>query len=194
MAHKKSYADLLNRASEYRGKVINETIYLEKTIDTYIATYFCDDKLRMSEMHFLFLGDNRMTFESKKQIFDYLCKKHDLEWYKSYQSKRKIKIGKDTIQMIIDLDYIIQERNVLAHCFLDTSLEAKTRIDGKLTFLRFKNDKKPFEYTGAKYLELMTTIYNVTNHIIDKLNKVSKSAYHPLNVNLKDNESSSPIF
>ena len=160
--------DIFQVAAEYRGSIINETIWLEKRMDDYIAYYFCDDVNRTQEMHLLFWGDNRMSFEGKKQIFDYIARKHDLDWYKQYISLRSAPVKKGSISMNNDLCYIMEQRNILAHCVLDLRKDARNKEKGTVSFLRFKNEEKRFEFTVEIFNEIRMTLINLSSYFIER--------------------------
>jgi len=156
-------------AAKYRGEVINETIWIEKSVDVYIAKYFCKNEAIGKEMHLMILGDNRMTFENKKQVFDFLAKKHEMDWYQSYNSIRDNSRKKNRVPLAGDLDYIIGERNVLAHCMLDVSKEALELGDGTIRFRRFKNDYQAFDFNEEKLNLIHKILYDIGTFFKNKL-------------------------
>lgn len=160
--------DLYKEAAKYRGEIINETIWLEKRMDDYIAYYFCDDTDRNREMHLLFLGDNRMSFEGKKQIFDFIARTHDIEWYQSYKSRRSTSVKKGSIAMNNDMCYIMEKRNLLAHCVLDSSESARAKDIGVVSFVRYKNEEKKFEFTESIFREIREVLYDLSFYFINK--------------------------
>lgn len=165
----KNYPELLSIASKFRGEIINETIWIEKCIDIYLATYFCNNEFKKLEMHLLIFGDNRMSFENKKQAFDYLAKKTDLEWYKSYISTRDDSRKKGRIPLASDLDYIILNRNILAHCMLDLSKSNRETNDDIFTLIRFKNDKQHHMFTPELLKQLHNILRDITEFFVKKL-------------------------
>ncbi len=148
------YSLITETAIEYRGKIIHEACYLEKMIDTYIAMYFCEENpLKISDMQLLILGDNRMNFESKRQIFDFISKNYDQNWYYQYKNISK------------DLQDIIEHRNVLAHCLLDTSEDSKNFQEGVIRFIRFKNNVDYKVYTVDTLFDLWDKIGKCIKHL-----------------------------
>lgn len=149
----------LNQLSEkYRGEILNEISWLEKLIDTYIASHFTKgDEQLIVEMQLLLFGDNRMTFENKKQVFQWIAENKDHDWYYSYRSMQDREFKTKDFEMNADLDYVIQNRNIFAHCLLDDSKKAQLD-DDNLTFFRFKNDVKRFSFDDKSYRTLLSTI------------------------------------
>ena len=144
---------------------------LEKFIDLYITDYFTNsDEHKSFEMQLLIVGDNRISFESKRQIFHFLAEKYDKEWYTSYKSVKYSVVKKDVVVMNKDLVYIIEQRNVLAHRILDTSPEALADDKG-IYFLTFKNELAEIYFTEKTFIELKVMIGNITKHLSKKFKK-----------------------
>lgn len=166
--HMRSTTEIYELAAKYRGNVLNEMSYLEKLIEVYIADYFTNGNLNKSnDMHLLILGDNRISYESKRQIFNEIAVKNNYEWYISYtgiKNHPKPTKSKPSIGMNKDLIHVIEQRNLLAHCIVDTSDKARNE-NNKISFLRFKNDIQSFDFDNNSYSELMFIIKDLTKHL-----------------------------
>lgn len=160
-----NFYSLLDKANHLRGGVMGDLILIEKLIDGYIADHFCSSHLMAKEMHLLILGDNRMSFESKKQVFQQIVIKHDLHWSKSYHSYRNDDRKKGRVPLFGDLDYVITKRNILAHCWLDTSVINEPLKAEKLVFVRFKNDIEEFDFSEKMIEELNQILYTIADFI-----------------------------
>jgi len=143
---------------------------LEKFIDVYITDYFTNsDEDKSYEMELLILGDNRISFENKRQIFHFLAEKYDNAWYTSYKSIRYLSSKKNSIPMNKDLIYIIEQRNVLAHRVLNMDEVALSDDEG-ITFLTFKNELSGVRFTEQTFMELKEMIQKLTKYFFGKRN------------------------
>lgn len=159
----------------FRGIIISDVIWFEKVLDTYIATYFCDDKKRIREMHYLFLGDNRINLESKKQIFVYLAENNDTVWYRSYVSPRQSN-GKMPNSLNSDLTFLIEQRNILAHLLVDVH---KSDED-TLYFIKFKNERKHIKFDRDDFGLLRTLINELNIFFLSRLHWLVGSPMNPI--------------
>ncbi|NOW97959.1 hypothetical protein [Mucilaginibacter sp. SG564] len=156
-------------AAKYRGNIINEMTWMEKFVDSYITNYFTSDETKVVDMHLLFLGDNRISFDAKRQIFIHLAMKYDLLWYNEYKSFRVHPEPKKFYSMNNDLDYLTQQRNILAHRIVDTTEDG--RLDNeKISFLSFKNEAKTIPFSEETYIEMMFTIRDLTKYLVKRVN------------------------
>jgi len=125
---KHKYQDLTHRAYTLRGMIINEAIFLERMIDGYLADYFCKDDTTNKELKLLLLSTDRIVFESKRAIFQQLINTHNKEFAKKHPT------------IFSDIQYIIEQRNFVAHHILDTSTEGIELIDkNSFRLLKYKN-------------------------------------------------------
>lgn len=181
-----TYQDLMRQAAEYRGQIINEVIWIEKMVDIYISSHFCKrDKSLMEEMHILLLGDNRIAFDNKRQIFHAIAMKHDDKWYDSYKDNSGLpkEVKTKTAGAFNNaLCYLIEQRNVLAHCLLDTTKEAKYREDEKIKFFRFKNEISEFEFTPELLSGIHMLILDMNVFLGKRIGSFRDSPSNPFSV------------
>ncbi|SFA58530.1 hypothetical protein SAMN04488511_11991 [Pedobacter suwonensis] len=160
------FKDLHEKASWLRGEFLNRFSWLEKCIDNYIAKHFAgDDVQKQIDMHLLFLGDNRVTMDNKKQIFHFLAESYDLEWYKSYKSEIfEIPSKKRAIAMNRDLTELIVVRNIFAHRIVELNPE-EGKKNGYVGFATYKN-YKDVTYIGDEYfLRMINAMYSITDYV-----------------------------
>lgn len=161
-------------ASKYRGNILNELSWLEKLLDTYLTNYFTGgDEKKSLDMQLLVWGDSRIAFDNKRQIFHAIAFDTDFEWYLSYKSiKTHVPYTKknNSIAMNKDLVFAIEQRNILAHCIIDTSDEAR-KDNSRLRFMRFKNDVQYFDFNDNSYSELMFIIKDLSNYFYKRISK-----------------------
>jgi hypothetical protein len=168
-------SEMYKIAAKYRGEVLNEVAWMEKFLDEYIAKYFTSGNQKLlSEMHLLFLGDNRVTLENKRQIFYYIADNNDKTWYDEYESARTLsdkkgKPEKPTLNK--DLVWIIEARNVLAHRIVDTTEEGIHDND-KISFLAYKNEMTKYPMSSSDFGELMFTIKRITAFLHQRTSKM----------------------
>ncbi|WDF55205.1 hypothetical protein [Mucilaginibacter sp. KACC 22063] len=158
---------MIETSIRYRGSVLHDVAWLEKLIDNFIIYHFTTDELKIIEMQLLLFGDNRLNLENKRQIFDYIAIKHHADWYNSYAPIR-IKDYKKSVPMNNDIIWIIEERNKFAHLVLDTT-DLGIKFEGEIGFLRYKNATERYSYNEKAFRELMFTIKNVADYLVEKL-------------------------
>lgn len=162
--------ELYEVASKYRGDFLNEVSWMEKFLDTYIAKHFVgDDEQKEMDMHFLFLGDGRVSLENKRQIFHEIAIKTDKEWYASYKPVFS-ELKKDVIPMNKELTEIIKMRNILAHRIVDTTNEGRLN-DEVISFLTYKNTFKKETLSYNDFAGYIFAIKAITQHLINRFKK-----------------------
>jgi hypothetical protein len=161
---------LQERAIRYRGAIIHFAISLELAISSYISMYFCGkDAKRMEEMISLVFADDKMTLNSKAQIFYYIASTYDEEWYSSYKSCRKPSQKRNSpITINNDLVYVIEERNVMTHRVFDNG-EVYPDDENIVRFAKTKNIIEPIDYDDKKYIEVLIVIKNLTVYISNRV-------------------------
>ena len=159
---------IIETAIRYRGSVINDVAWLEKLIDNFIIFHFTKEETKIIEMQLLLFGDNRLIFENKRQIFDYIAMKHHYDWYLGYETIREGLPKSKSIAMNKDLVWVIEERNKFTHLLLDSTEAGRNKVD-TIGFLKFKNSPEVFEYKETQFKELMFVIYNLSNYIGKKI-------------------------
>jgi len=166
--------NISEKAERYRGLIIHATITMEKAMDTYISNYFCSDKTKTQEMHYLFLGDNRINLENKRQIFIWLAKNHDQDLLKKYVSIRGEMNKNNSLDK--DMIFVIEQRNIFAHLLVDVYKSE----DDILHFVKFKNSRKTFGFTDIDFLQLQQVITDISVLIFGRLNWLTDSLGSPL--------------
>ncbi|WP_183558801.1 hypothetical protein [Mucilaginibacter sp. SP1R1] len=150
------------QAIAWRGKIIHETISLEKFIDLYIARYFCgNNEKKVKDLHLFFLGDNRTSFGGKCEVFKHIAETHDTDWYLKYKSVKKT--------MYQDLEDIIASRNVLAHRLLDTGDDTLANYPESMVFKKYNLKYKYEDYTEKDMNTLMSKIEGISVYLISRL-------------------------
>lgn len=148
----------------YRGQIIGDLIYLERQIDEFISKYLCDTEEKQKEIFELILANERMSFNSKIQVFEFLCKKHEKDFYNSNPDIFK------------DIKVLNDERNIVAHYFLDTSENGKRGFleNEKIGFIKFRNSTETLWRTNEDYLKyhglLEKYIRTMENFFLEKGN------------------------
>jgi hypothetical protein len=121
----------------WRGLIIGDTITLERNMDTFISEHFCKTKTLAKELEDTLLSTKLVTYDSKKQVFCFIMKKHHPDWCKKFPDINK------------ELQTIGEQRNIFAHYMLDTRPIGVKEFasNKKLGFVEIKNDVKPVYYT-----------------------------------------------
>ncbi len=113
----------------YRGQIISDLIHLERLIDESISRHFCTDTDKQKEFFELIIANERMTLNSKIQVFEFIFKKHHIDLIKSVP------------EIFSNLKSLNEERNIVAHYLLDTSEEGRKAFNdfAKIGFVKFRN-------------------------------------------------------
>lgn len=152
-AFRKKWHERETTASIARGLVINAAVHLEMAINVYLSRYFAkNDTVREEIMASLFCT-NRITFESKVQIFCFLINKYDNEF----------KIAKPKYAK--DLKDIIERRNHFAHLTLDLTDEGFDKTDN-IGLGKFSKDiVQVHNYSFEGIDKLLMIIYEYTEEV-----------------------------
>lgn len=155
------YKKTLSTAIKVRGKIINETIYLERLIDEFLGRFFCSDPTRQAVLFDALLGTERITFENKRQIFQFVCERH------------YVQIKKENKDLFKDISTIIEHRNVLAHNLLNTTIDGYNKFisNKSISVIKFKNTYTVLEYSPRFVEELLELIAKCTFIIQEYLKK-----------------------
>jgi hypothetical protein len=129
-------------------------------MDAYIAAFLCSEFERRQDLHLLILGNERMNFESKRQVFLQIIKKYNHKIFVEHPDIAK------------DIEKIIQERNILAHYLLDFGEEAMALPKGTIRFHKIKNDHTYLVYTGDDIERLYNKIEAILDIIASYFNPV----------------------
>jgi len=147
----KPYKPLEQLSIKYRGTVLHNMAYMETLMNYYIAEFFCgvDNHVKKDAMQNLILGDDRMSLKPKIDVFVYISKTHDLEWYKSFKGVFK--------ELKLELIHIMEQRNIFAHRIIDNDLiyNDEPTPEGAIRFLSFKNSINKIDYTPERFEELI---------------------------------------
>ncbi len=113
----------------YRGQIISDLIHLERLIDESISRHFCTTTDKQKEFFELIIANERMTLNSKIQVFEFIFKKHHNDLIKSVS------------EIFSDLKKLNEERNIVAHYLLDTSEDGRKMFNDfkKIGFVKFRN-------------------------------------------------------
>ena len=103
------FTEYIELAYRRRGELINQTIMLERAMDSFLAKYFCNDTAKETELLEIFLSTTHVTFFAKQEVIMIILKKHIPEFVLAYPDVEK------------DLKEIMEERNIVAHSVLDFS-------------------------------------------------------------------------
>ena len=145
--------DYYHYAAGLRGTLINSVAEMEQSIDDYIATHFCYNLKRRTELREIIISTKHLSYNSKVDIVKFLLLKR-----KDVTTKEA-----NRIETVLTRE-IGKYRNMLAHAVLDYSLETinKFKQDEKTVyFIRYENGKKPYPFGRTdiiKYLDLAFSV------------------------------------
>ena len=142
----KRYANIVLYSVQARGLIINDSIYLEKLTDEFIARYFCPSKAKRTHLFEFILGNERITAMSKKDVLKLIIEANYPD----------IVVANKTL--FADLTTIIEERNMFAHQMVDASKEAEKLEANSFHLIRFKNSTRHFLYNETKVISHLKMI------------------------------------
>lgn len=152
--NEEEFKEFIKKAHEVRGSILNESIFLEKMLNYFIATHYCGDTEIRDEMCNNFLEFD-VSFRAKVACFGRIMKEN----YKSWLSEHN-KIP-EYLTKICDL------RNAISHQVLDTSKY------GRQQFLLFKeinlthfNKIERIVFSQEYVEDIMNVITYTTNNIM----------------------------
>ncbi len=134
------------RAYYPRGKIISDTIHLERKMDDYIASYFCDDSEKKKDLMQSLLSTKRIIFENKRLIFDFVVNKERPDWVKKYPKFKN------------SLIKIIEQRNIMAHYLLNTGDEAIKEMENTMDFINFRDNMEVESFDKKRQANLIKLI------------------------------------
>ncbi|MCW3106442.1 MAG: hypothetical protein JWQ09_948 [Segetibacter sp.] len=139
---------MYRKSSNMRGQVLDGVIYIERFIDDYLAWYFSgNDKQRVDLLNLVF-SVKETPFDFKRQIFEFIIER---DYNDTYIANK---------QVFKNIEYIMKERNILAHYLLDTSEAGidKFIATKELEFVKFKGKTENIEYKDEKFDSLKKRI------------------------------------
>lgn len=121
--------EIQTRGYSYRGQIISDLIHLERLIDEALCRQFSSESDKRTELMEVIFGNERMSFDAKIQVFQFMFVKYQKEFLNKFPD------------MIKEIRAIQAERNIVAHYLLNTSDEGRERIqkDGNIGFVKFRN-------------------------------------------------------
>lgn len=153
-----SAAKMLEYAIDVRGRIITATVILESTMDMFLASHFCkSDSAKAIEILETIFATRKFTFENKN---DTICQ--ILERNISYGLNKA-----DIVKLSKAFKNISKERNIVAHCKVDISIESIDMFLKKniLNFIKYANSAKPIPYNVEKIQSLTNSINKTTHQI-----------------------------
>jgi hypothetical protein len=125
------FKQMAERAYYIRGLVINESIFIEKAIEYFIATHFCLETENRDLFVEQILTDN-INLSAKINMFKKIINLKYENW------------SLDNPHIFKNLDKICTDRNILAHEVLDTSKYGLKRfmLNKELNFVKLNRPKR----------------------------------------------------
>lgn len=137
---------ILARSMDYRGRIINATANFERWIDIYLATYFCSDWRKRNQMVEMVFANNRMSFDSKRKLFENILR------------KQNIKMSDLSPELNKDLNTMFTERNTFAHNSVFLQDEAKLRCDTEVGFVKYGVNTRIDWYDDKRIADILSVI------------------------------------
>jgi hypothetical protein len=142
---------IFQKSIQLRGLVLDATIDIERKIDDYLSSYFCNDEIKGNELKEMLWFTERIALGGKKDIFFILIKRNKKDFLVKYPD------------FIDKLDKLIPHRNIFAHRSIDYSESILDKPHVEVVFKRYDSGKsKPKTYT-------VEDVQNLTNDIKEVL-------------------------
>jgi len=147
--------EITSKAARLRGYVLNYTIHIDRQIDYFLSKHFTDTEYKQIELANLIFANDRLSFETKRGVFDLIVKKHYADFHAS---------NKDVFS---ELTNIQTERNRFAHGLVDLSPEAFNKFDQtkEVGFIKFKEKPETNWYTDDRIEEIAKSCIKVVNKL-----------------------------
>lgn len=156
-----NYKQKVDKSIRFRGQILNDFANMELLLNMYIAKFFCgQNNDKINQMQILILGDERIGFKSKLDIFVQIAQNNDKQWYDSYNA-----FGK---HMKADIFKAMEQRNILAHRIIDNDVFLGVAPDDVIRLVMFKDDIAKTDYTEDSIRELSAMIHSLTFHFAKK--------------------------
>ncbi|MDP9078649.1 MAG: hypothetical protein M3O71_14555 [Bacteroidota bacterium] len=168
MEFRPKFADQFFRESSVRGQIITLTILVERIMDRYLCNHFGATKRKKQELLDCVFGNERMTFESKKQVFQVLLESYD----NVFVNKNKT--------IFKDLEKIAMERNLVAHTLANFDDDILDEVEEQISFIKFKNKEKVITYSAEKINEHKTLLIDTMRKLVE-LNTMVETSLRPGN-------------
>lgn len=166
MSNEEKILAILKDGAALRGLILNQVITIERMIDEFLSSYFCDTPEKKKSLMENLISEF-LTFDLKRQVFENVVDPNFI---------------KENPLLISNLILLMKHRNVVAHWIMDTSDEGLKYFDkGERAFIRFKTKTKNTPNTK---------VYNqkTINDILKKAEETIKS----LSALILSKESSNP--
>jgi len=153
-------------AAKIRGGIIDYSIKIERVMDYYIAHRFCkgDAGLTIGMME-LMLSTNRIIFDEKRQIMEFLVDEYDPDY-----KKRNPTLFNDLERRIIP------KRNFFAHQMLLSDEEAQQNFKERIGFLVFKGNKRKKIWVAKKEISELLNLLGKTYLALVKENQLLRDS------------------
>jgi len=154
------------RSIDYRGRIIDEVTHLERMLDVYIASYFCESIDKAREFANIILGSSRISLDGKRKLFDTLIKLEHPDFFKINTDFNK------------DMNTVMYERNSFAHNMLYSGDVAIEQHETHVWLQKFNVKNREEWYDDEKVIGILNTIKKCRN-IITKAAKPKWDALRP---------------
>ena len=154
--------DREDEANNVRGIILAGTIDVERMLDSFIADYFCGSIHRNKELLEWLLCSDRVTLDTKRQLFAKIVTTHYSNDLKPFETTLK------------RLENLVKHRNIFAHA------ELKISPDEDLVFIRYSSGKVTEKhYSKENIKEIRKDIIYICKGIL-KINQIVINQKRPL--------------
>lgn len=142
-----------------RGSFIENFSELESMLDLNIVNYFSNNEITRNDLELLIIKTNRITTESKRQIFDFIAKNRFSKRYNKYKRFHSYLIK------------LIEFRNIIAHYVADYSIEAVNSQNEQISFIKYKNVESKVTFTTGE-IEFMFKTMDICTEMISSYSEI----------------------
>ncbi|RQO75565.1 hypothetical protein DBR43_09510 [Pedobacter sp. KBW06] len=116
-------------AATLRGVILDGCILFERIMDKFISEYFADSEFKKNQLMEFILSTEKISFDSKRQIFISLTNHIFPDFKKQHPNFDKL------------LQELVSIRNILAHAELLRNDQEREEEDS-FSYIRYKNGKR----------------------------------------------------
>lgn len=148
------------RGMSQRAIFISHSIRIEQSIDKFVCNYFCDSESKSKELLYTLVGTEKLRFEIKKQLLEYILTTHYSKWIK------------ENPKFLKSISLITPFRNLMAHA----DFHDDTIFDSSETVVIFKayNEGKPRQKVYDR--DKMWEIYNAFDLVLETAPKLESAS------------------
>ena len=141
-----AYFKYTELSQKRRGEFLNQIIFLERSMDEYIAKFFCSTKTKRDVMLSLILRTVKIGLSNKKDISTWIIKNRDKQFRKLHPKS------------VSELTEIVKYRNAFAHGIIEENRPITHLKNKETVFISYDNKKPDFHIDENNYSRVLANV------------------------------------